>query len=184
MALNTHNRRRAMLGVLPHPDGIIDSPDKGYIWGFVWPQELRFIFDQVIANLKTISIANGYSFDIGGRVHGWWDIPYDDDLLPAINVRDPLNIVEEPEEEFHRYEFDIILLESGNTAPGEVRERAGDVIKAFGLINELPQVEAVTFLGSEKDIQKGAKSFSVVRLRFAITFYVEYFMTGERIEWL
>lgn len=38
MALNDHNRRRALAGVLPHADSIIDAADRGYIWRHLWAE--------------------------------------------------------------------------------------------------------------------------------------------------
>jgi len=38
MAINTHNRRRALIGVLPHPDTVLDGVDLGYIWRHLWPE--------------------------------------------------------------------------------------------------------------------------------------------------
>jgi len=181
MALIDHNRRRALIGVLPQPDNRLDKADKGYIWRHLWPSDLLYIFDQVVANLKTISIANGFSFDIGERVYGWQVDPFEDSDLPAINVRDPLNFSDEAEEEFHRYEFKVCLYDSGAAAPASVREKAQDVLTAFKLIAALPQIEAVLFLGSTKAIARGAEFFSAVILRFAIVYHIDYFVTGEKI---
>lgn len=32
MAIDTENKRRSVLGVLPVPDGSIDAPDKLHLW--------------------------------------------------------------------------------------------------------------------------------------------------------
>jgi len=38
LALNDHNRRRALAGVLPQADNTLDRVDKGYIWRYLWPE--------------------------------------------------------------------------------------------------------------------------------------------------
>jgi len=37
MAIATHNRRRAVLGVLPHPDNDFSGGDLGHLWRYLWP---------------------------------------------------------------------------------------------------------------------------------------------------
>lgn len=38
--MNDHNRRRAVIGALPHPDSVLDSADMGYIWRHLWPEKI------------------------------------------------------------------------------------------------------------------------------------------------
>jgi len=133
------------------------------------------IFSQVMTNLLTISIDNGFSFDIGGKVDEWRDVPHEDESLPAIDVRDPTNIGDEEEEEFRRYEIEVTLFDAGSASPASVREKAQDVLDAFKLIRNMPEVEAVIFLNSEKEIDRSARSFSAVTLRFAVLYHTEYF---------
>jgi len=135
------------------------------------------IFSWVITCLTGISIAEGYSFDIDGRVDEWRDVPYEDEALPAIDVRDPVNSIEmdESEEEYHRYEVEVTLYDSGSASPASVREKALDILTAMKQVNDLGGVEHIFFLGSDKEIERGAKTYSVVTLRFAVLYYTDCF---------
>lgn len=135
------------------------------------------IFSWVITCLTGISLDNGYSFDIDGRVDEWRDVPYEDEALPAIDVRDPVNGIEmdETEEEYHRYEVEVTLYASGSASPASVREKALDILTAMKQVKDLTGVEHIYFLGSEKEIERGAKTYSSVTLRFAVLYYADYF---------
>ena len=135
------------------------------------------IFSWVITCLTGISIAEGYSFDIDGRVDEWRDVPYEDDALPAIDVRDPVNSIEmdESEEEYHRYEVEVTLYDSGSVSPASVREKALDILTAMKQVKDLDGVEHILFLGSDKEIDRGAKTYSSVTMRFAVLYYTDYF---------
>ncbi|MCB1563987.1 MAG: hypothetical protein KDJ75_10475 [Alphaproteobacteria bacterium] len=135
------------------------------------------IFSWVITCLTGISIAEGYSFDIDGRVDEWRDVPYEDEALPAIDVRDPVNSIEmdESEEEYHRYEVEVTLYDSGSASPASVREKALDILTAMKQVNDLGGVEHIFFLGSDKEIERGAKTYSAVTLRFAVLYYTDCF---------
>lgn len=37
MAITTHNRRRAVLGVLPYPDSEFAGADLAHLWRYLWP---------------------------------------------------------------------------------------------------------------------------------------------------
>ena len=135
------------------------------------------IFSWVITCLTGISIAEGYSFDIDGRVDEWRDVTYEDEALPAIDVRDPVNSIEmdESEEEYHRYEVEVTLYDSGSASPASVREKALDILTAMKQVNDLGGVEHIFFLGSDKEIERGAKTYSAVTLRFAVLYYTDCF---------
>jgi len=135
------------------------------------------IFDWALTYLGQISIDEGYSFDIDGRVDEWRDIPHEDEALPAIDVRDPANNIEqdEHEEEYHRYEIEVTLYDAGSASPASVREKAQDILTAMKQLRELDGVETVLFLGSEKEIEKGAKTYSAITLRFAVLYYADVF---------
>jgi len=47
------------------------------------------IIAKIIANMLTISIANGFSFNISGHVFEWRETPLGNSEYPAIIVRDP-----------------------------------------------------------------------------------------------
>ena len=135
------------------------------------------ILNWLITCLTGIRIDNGYSFDIDGQVEEWRDVPYEDDALPAIDVRDPVNNIEmdESEEEYHRYEVEVTLYAAGSTSPASVREKALDILTAMKQVKDLSAVEHILFLGSDKEIERGAKTYSSVTLRFAVLYYTDYF---------
>jgi hypothetical protein len=133
------------------------------------------IFDEIIDLLKDISIVNGYSFDLDERVDEWRDIPYEDEMLPVVDVRDPGNDSDDEDEDLRRYQIDVRLYDNGTTAPAKVREKAQDVLNAVKLLRDHTEVETVEFLGSEKEIAKGAKTFSCITLRFVVLYHAEYF---------
>ena len=81
--------------------------------------------------LNDISIANGYSFDVGGNVFEWRDTDLKKTEVPGIIWRDHLNEFDPDGEESHKLYFHIIVVASGNTSPATIRNMVQDAMTAF-----------------------------------------------------
>lgn len=81
--------------------------------------------------LKAISIANGYSFNITGKVYEWRDSDLAESDVPGIIWRDYKNEIDPEGEESHVLRFEIVVVAAGNTSPATVRQMVQDAITAF-----------------------------------------------------
>jgi hypothetical protein len=81
--------------------------------------------------LKAISIANGYTFDINGKVYEWkaTDVQLAD--VPCAIWRDHIIDWDEDDQQTKKLGFEIVFVASGNTSPALVRNMLGDGLKAF-----------------------------------------------------
>jgi len=131
------------------------------------------IFDFVFAEMLKISIANGFSFDIGDRVFDWRDSPFEDSELPAINVRDISNQIVEEDTKEHTLTFDIALEDVGDNAADSIREKKQDIITAFSnILGSNLEVHAF-FLASETFSEKEKRFAVFTSIQFEVTYYVE-----------
>jgi hypothetical protein len=137
------------------------------------------IMTQIISDLGNISIANGYSFDVGSNVFEWRDSPLvDDSELPGIIVRDPLNAVSDEDDHEHSLTLEVIIVDAGDGSPASVRQKIQDVIIAVALIetDDNVEVERAEFVSAEKEVEKGTKRLTGARLTFNLVYYANSFI--------
>jgi len=93
------------------------------------------IEQNICTNLNTallyISIAHGYSFDVGSNVFEWRDTDLNPNEVPGIIWRDYLNEIDEQGDESHILNFEIVVIASGNTSPATIRNMKQDILTAF-----------------------------------------------------
>jgi hypothetical protein len=137
------------------------------------------IMDAIDAVLNNISIANGYSFDISGRVKEWpvlqsvkdWTISYFD------------NSSEISEDESNGYfkhllQLDIVLEGAAGLATlSSLREKMQDVLTALkSLRDDYPEyVDSVNYIGHEKIVEQEQYRLAGAKMAFNIGYSTDYF---------
>jgi hypothetical protein len=133
------------------------------------------IMTAVMTNMNNISIANGYTFDVGSNVFEWRDSPLNDGEFPAIIVKDVYNEVSEEDEKEHTLTVEIQLVDSGNSSPASIRAKVQDILTAFYLIIDEDFVASADFRSAEKAVEKADKRYSSAILTFFVYYYSEAF---------
>jgi hypothetical protein len=131
------------------------------------------IVDQIDTNLKAISTANGYSFDINGNVFEWLATPMDENNLPAIIFRDTVDSIDPEDEQEHNLEFEVVLVDKGNASTASVRNKMQDILTAFHLIRNEDDVAGVTHLDNEMEVDHIKKRFAAAFMRFSVNYYAD-----------
>ncbi len=93
------------------------------------------IITAVIARLQTITVANGYSADLGSDVFEWPGLPISPNKLPGAIVTDPGGQIEDAGVSGrldHTLPIEVDLLTRGATAVTAIRALIGDVLAAVG----------------------------------------------------
>jgi hypothetical protein len=123
-------------------------------------------------NFNNISIANGYTFDINGKVFEWRDVPLGDSEYDCIIYRDPRDYFFEDTETEHILEIEVVHIPSpGNSSPLTLRNRMNDILKAFQLIEEEDDVEGAAYIGSDMQVEHDKKKYMGASMLFRI-FYM------------
>ncbi|HUX58125.1 MAG TPA: hypothetical protein VMV77_14200 [Bacteroidales bacterium] len=93
------------------------------------------IIDEVIDQLETITIENGYKTDAGKSIYEWRKFPVNKNETPCLIVADPECEITEEEGSIHdhRLTIEIGIIESGADTSGSLRELIADVCKAIGI---------------------------------------------------
>ncbi|MBT9169272.1 MAG: hypothetical protein DDT19_02628 [Syntrophomonadaceae bacterium] len=110
------------------------------------------IMDRVRARLQGITIANGFSFNLGANVFEWQVTPLQEARLPAIIYRDAENSIELIEAHRNRLGVEIEIMTRGDTAITDMRRMIADVYRAIGTdiqwgalaLNTYPQGDRIT----------------------------------------
>lgn len=135
------------------------------------------IVARVIAEMKDISIANEYSFDIEeDQVFEWRDEEIDEETEDrGIIVRDPELIKMEETSIKRRLTVEIEFFEVGDTSPKEIRQMEQDIIKAMSKVLQHQEVRNVEFIDSEMAVERLKKRVT----DSVLTFYLEYYADDE-----
>ena len=133
------------------------------------------IVDAIVARLKGISVAGGYGMDINGKVYDWKVTPLAPGALPAIEVRDtdaPMDVTDLSGSIKHALTVQLVLLESGKTAPAKVRSGLADIAailhtdRTFGGLVQgyFPQSSAI-------DVQQDEDIMAAGQYNIILTYY-------------
>lgn len=132
------------------------------------------IVDALKGYLQNISIAGGYSFDVGDNVFEWRESDLDAKReLPAIEIRDPLNEVDEDEPNKRLLTVEITLLMSGTTAPAKLREGVQDIITAISEIVNPNFVLDAQVAAIEKEVDIAEKRIARAQITLQVWYYAE-----------
>jgi len=121
------------------------------------------IIAKIIANMLTISIANGFSFNISGHVFEWRETPLGNSEYPAIIVRDPAHRLTNENDDVAENELDVeivLLPEPDNESPEDLRNKKQDVMNAFKLIENETYVAGAQYVDSETQVEHENKKMA------------------------
>ena len=104
------------------------------------------IMSAVVAGMKNILDENGYNSDLGANVFEWRPkiidpsgsgyVPTEQDELPALHVRDPLDkavTIEQDGSEDHDLTLELEIAHEGGATGAAMRGQIADVRKAIGV---------------------------------------------------
>ena len=137
------------------------------------------IIDKLDTNFNLISIAAGCSFDTGGHVYEWRDIPFkvDDSELPAIIYRDVFDNISDLDEGEHELTLEVGLFAVGGTSPAQIRAMMVDILNNVKLIEQENFVAGAKYLNSDMDVEHIVKKYAGAVLTFSISFHTQIWGT-------
>jgi hypothetical protein len=129
---------------------------------------------KILSNMLTISIAHGFSFNIGNNVFEWRDTPLADSEFPAIIIRDPTEGMIDEDENLHQLDLEVILIPApGDDSPESLRNKKQDVLNAFKLIENETYVSGAQYIGCENAVDHEKKKFASSLMRFQVIYPTE-----------
>ena len=133
------------------------------------------IMSAVVAGMKNILDENGYNSDLGANVFEWRPkiidpsgsgyVPTEQDELPALHVRDPLDkavTIEQDGSEDHDLTLELEIAHEGGATGAAMRGQIADVRKAIGV--------DVTWGGLASDISREMTA-ETIRVQADRTFF-------------
>ena len=136
--------------------------------------KIQNIVNDILVNLAGISVANGYSFDIKGKVYDWREIPVDPADLPVLIAQDGEIITAEGDSRHKIAVIDIIYAEASDAATVDVRRRAADVLRAFSLVEQHADVMAAGFISWEMGVDHQKRKVADINLKCQVEYYTDY----------
>jgi len=134
------------------------------------------IIDEIDTLLNAISIANGYSFDVDGKVFEWRDIPISEDDYPCIIFRDVRDYFSEDSESEHVLEIEIAVIPTpGSTSTAALRDMLQDVLTAFSALEESSNVDVSgsQYMGSEMEVEHLKKIYAGASMLFNVEYVTD-----------
>ena len=92
------------------------------------------IMNAVKTRLQSITVANGYDFNLGSNIYEWRTTALNDNELPGIVFRDTQNIkIEGGPVAYFRWglNVEVEIITQGGTSITDIRKMLGDVYKAI-----------------------------------------------------
>lgn len=133
------------------------------------------IINAIQAQLLAITPANGYSFDIAGKVYEWHDSQIDEAALPAIVFRDIANEIDEDNELLHILAVEVDIVAGGNSSPAAVRGYKQDILTAMYEMLKTDAVAGGKFVSSETEVEKDKKRLTYCTMKFEFEYITEVF---------
>lgn len=136
------------------------------------------LIQNIITQLETISVANGYETNIGANVFEWRETPLQESELNCITVRDTNNSTEIAiQKHEHTLNLDVEIF-AKNSTPQLMRKAIADVVKCIGVeakkatpFTVAQSVKPVSDEVIENDQEK--VSFSGILLKFEIEYVTD-----------
>ncbi|MBI3582378.1 MAG: hypothetical protein HY096_00325 [Nitrospinae bacterium] len=122
------------------------------------------IMAAVKTRLESITVANGYDFNLGSHVYEWRTATLNDNEIPGIVFRDVQNVkIEGGPIAYFRWglNIEIDIITQGGTSITDIRKMIGDVYKAIGtdhrwsglaILTEQPNMDEIQSEQQEKKI--------------------------------
>lgn len=141
----------------------------------------RQIVDAIIAELKSISTLNGYSYDQNAKdVYDWLTVRLDTDISSvAIELRDISDSVDSSEGYAeHDLEIEIALyVETGGATQDDTRDKMQDIATALKNVRDAQNaIIDIDFTGSEIEFDRERKLIGAALLRFVVRYNTDEFV--------
>lgn len=137
-------------------------------------QQIIDIYD---AKFKAITIANGYSSDLGNNVFEFREAPIADEELPALSYGDTSDDIGDEEVGNHNLDIDVEISAAGSSSPAAMREMIQDALKAFKTTKDDSVLKALivgaAYLGSDMFIEHEKKKYMKARIKFGILYQTD-----------
>ena len=127
------------------------------------------IAEKVIELMQGITQANGFTWDVN-QVLDWPDTPFAEGDEDTIAVRDIESTISEDDEGQRAVRYEVMLFVSGDDAPNQLRDKTGDIVRAFSDIEQESFVSGGSFEDRdyfvERDIARVGLSIMVFRVDY------------------
>jgi len=133
------------------------------------------ILENLIARLKLMTIANGYSVDYP-VVDEWRMKALEEDDLPAVIIEDPRDQVKQtaPKVLDHELTVNIYIVVTQSTAPEKLRNYIQDLYVCLGADRTCNNyAEDITPIDDEIELQVEGVTWGIVRTTWAITYQTQ-----------
>jgi hypothetical protein len=134
------------------------------------------IIDAILARFRLVLIAGGYETNLGKNVHVWRDTattPFQPEELPALNLRDASDAVEQVL--YNKHEHSLTITAQGFVASGalaaDVRKCLADLYKAIGVDRKWSTLAFDTLpVGDEFTVQQNGTAIAGFVMTFTVKF--------------
>ena len=134
------------------------------------------IIDAILARFRLIVSTGGYETDLGKNVHVWRDTattPFQPEELPALNLRDASNAIEQILYNKHEHSLTITAqgFVSSSAVAKDVRKCLADLYKAIGVDRKWSTLAFDTLpVGDEFTVQQNGTAIAGFVLTFTVKF--------------
>lgn len=134
------------------------------------------IIDAILARFRLILATSGYETNLGANVHVWRDTattPFQPKELPALNLRDASNAVEQILYNKHEHSLTITAqgFVSSSAVAADVRKCLADLYKAIGVDRKWSTLAFDTLpAGDEFTVQQNGTAIAGFVLTFTVKF--------------
>lgn len=129
------------------------------------------IINSIVEHLKTISIADGYSMDINGKVFEWQDSILSEADLPALLVRDTDDDADDDGIISHNLKIEVdAITQAAEDSVTNARAMLGDIVKNLYELKGTGQIKDLKYIHSEIQTDQ-AKKITAAALTEFIIFY-------------
>jgi|GEM_PF-1962558 len=131
----------------------------------------QLIVTSIVEQMQLISSANGFYTEAGKNVFEWLEKPLDKGEYPAIIIRDIADDTIDSQTLEHVLKIEIdIAVSNKKTTTWDMREVTSDVLRAFGLLENIINYKC-RYQGSDFLIEQKDSVYGGVRLSFTITYF-------------
>lgn len=134
------------------------------------------ILDAILARFRLILATSGYETNLGKNVHVWRDtaqIPFQPEELPALNLRDASNAIEQHLNNKHEHSLTLTCqgFVASSAVAADVRKCLADLYKAIGVDRKWSTLAFDTLpVGDEFTVQQNGTAIAGFVLTFTVKF--------------
>jgi hypothetical protein len=143
------------------------------------------LMDAILARFRLITVGGGYETNLGANVHVWRDtaqIPFQPEELPALNLRDASNAIEQQLTNKHEHSLTILCqgFVASSAVATDVRKCMADLYKAIGVDRKWPSTPGDVATRLAVDTLPVGDEFTVQQNGIAIAGFVLTFVVKFR----